>query len=116
MLSLRIVVAPGASAWRMPASSHSRITSDRIVSGRTFRTATLLLVIWCRSGHAVGCSQGDFSCGLRERSRRALEFHRLGHGHAHGHAHAHHGPASRAAPRGRALWIALVLTLGFAGV
>src|SRR5689334_16957160 len=42
MLSFRIVVRPGASAAETPASSNRRSMSDRIVSGVTLRTATLL--------------------------------------------------------------------------
>src|SRR5690242_17220391 len=45
MLSLRIVVAPGASAARTSASSWSRSMSSRIVSDETRRTATLERVI-----------------------------------------------------------------------
>src|SRR5581483_10426998 len=42
MLSLRMVVAPRWSASVMPASSHSRATSSRMVSGLTLMTATRL--------------------------------------------------------------------------
>jgi hypothetical protein len=39
---LRIVGAPSFSACFMPASSHTRSTSSRMVSGLTLRTATVL--------------------------------------------------------------------------
>src|SRR5438874_12180610 len=42
MLSFRIVVVRGASAADTPESSTRRSMSDRIVSGETLRTATLL--------------------------------------------------------------------------
>src|SRR5260370_12969486 len=42
MLSLRMVVAPSWSASFIPASSHSRATSSRMVSGLTLITATRL--------------------------------------------------------------------------